>query len=161
MAPVASAAATTPAPSPTPSVPALSVGKSGVYTATDSATGVKAQMQVTVASARYVTPAEAGTTTRPQGQFVDLKLSVKNVGSTEGSFAAYGAIKWEDVSTAAQEATTLTGAGTGPDLDTAYKPGQALTGDVVLDVPRKGGTLSYWDSLATGTPSFTVALPAR
>jgi hypothetical protein len=108
-----------------------------------------------------VTPAELDTTNKPeQGQFVKLTLTLKNVGKAPADFAAYGMMKWEDAQTAAQEATTLEGVGDGPDLDTTYKPGQSVTGSLVLDVARKGGTVSY---VGTDDPSadaaFKVTLP--
>lgn len=146
--------------SPTPAVLAIGVGQSGVYTAQDSATEVKTQMQVTVISARYVTSAQIGTSNKPRGQYLDLKLTVKNVGTAPGGFAAYGAVKWEDANTASQDASTLEGAGDEPDLDTTYKPGQGVTGDVILDVLHEGGTLSYWDNLFSAGPSFTIKLPS-
>ncbi|MEU9011520.1 DUF4352 domain-containing protein [Streptomyces sp. NPDC048479] len=121
---------------------------------------VKTRMQVMVKEAKYVTPADVDTTNEPEhGQYVRLTLTVKNVGTKVGTFSGYGMIKWEDAKTAAQEATTLEGVGTGPDLDTTYKPGQSVTGTLVLDVANKGGTLSYWDELFTDKPAFTVPLP--
>jgi hypothetical protein len=142
------------------SAPSLAVGRSGVYTAQDSAADAKTQMRVTVVAARYVTAAQVGTVNKPKGQYVDLELTVKNVGTLEGAYHSYGQIKWEDASTAARDATTLESMGTGPDLDTTYKPGQAVTGDIILDVLHKGGTLSYWDNILSDGPSFTVKLPA-
>lgn len=149
-----------------PAAPELKVGETGTYDVgkTDD-TGenykVTSKMQVTVVSAKYVTPAEIDTTNKPeQGQFVKLTLTLKNVGKAPADFAAYGMMKWEDAQTAAQEATTLEGVGDGPDLDTTYKPGQSVTGSLVLDVARKGGTVSY---VGTDNPSadaaFKVALP--
>jgi hypothetical protein len=123
---------------------------------------VTTKMSVTVVSAKYVTPAEIDTTNRPeQGQFVELTLTLKNVGKAPADVMLYGMLKWEDDQTAAQDATTLEGAGEGPELDTTYKPGQSVTGKVVLDVARKGGTVSY-----TGTDdpnaeaAFVVELPS-
>ncbi|MEU1200100.1 DUF4352 domain-containing protein [Streptomyces sp. NPDC005813] len=122
---------------------------------------VTSKMQVKVVSATYVTPAEIDTTNKPeQGQFVKLTLTLKNVGDAPAKFAAYGMMKWEDDQTAAQDATTLEGVGDGPDLDTTYKPGQAVTGSLVLDIARKGGTVSY---VGMDDPSadaaFVVKLP--
>ncbi|MFJ3588562.1 DUF4352 domain-containing protein [Streptomyces sp. NPDC090231] len=118
-------------------------------------------MRVTVKGAEYVTPADVDTTNKPKlGQYVRLTLTVKNVGQKEGEFSGYGMIKWENKGTAAQDATTLEGVGTGPELDTTYKPGQAVTGSLVLDVGAKGGTLSYWDEdTGTDEPAFAVELP--
>ena len=157
-------------PSETPSssapAPELKVGETGTYDVgeTDD-TGenfkVTSKMQVTVVSAKYVTPAEIDTTNKPeQGQFVKLTLTLKNVGKAPAEFAAYGMMKWEDAQTAAHDATTLEGVGDGPDLDTTYKPGQSVTGSLVLDVARKGGTVSY---VGTDDPNaaaaFKVTLP--
>ncbi|MFE9017298.1 hypothetical protein ACFYNL_01750 [Streptomyces sp. NPDC007808] len=42
---------------------------------------VTTQMEVTVASAKYVTPAEVDTTNEPEhGQYVELTLTLKNMG---------------------------------------------------------------------------------
>jgi hypothetical protein len=147
--------------------PELAVGETGTYDVgeTDD-TGenyrVTSKMQVTVVSAKYVTPAEIDTTNKPeQGQFVELTLTLKNVGKAPAKFSAYGLMTWEDDKTAAQDATTLEGVGEGPDLDTTYKPGQSVTGKLILDVARKGGIVSYTgseDPEAEG-PVFTVKLP--
>ncbi|MFD7776677.1 DUF4352 domain-containing protein [Streptomyces sp. NPDC059753] len=148
--------------------PALGVGQTGTF-----ATGktddygenfkVTSKLQVTVVSAKYVTPAEVDTTNEPeQGQYVALTLTFKNVGKAPAEVMTYGMMKWEDSKTAAQDATTLEGVGDGPDLDTTYNPGQSVTGKLILDVARKGGTVSYFDTNgdpeAEG-PSFKVALP--
>jgi hypothetical protein len=119
------------------------------------------QMSVTVESVRYVTPAEIDAAGSPEhGQFVELKLTLKNVGTAPADVMTYGMLAWEDKQTAAQDATTLEGVGEGPDLDTTYKPGQAVTGTLILDVARKGGTVSY---LGTDDPSaeaaFVIELP--
>ncbi|MFF1697448.1 DUF4352 domain-containing protein [Streptomyces sp. NPDC058257] len=154
-------------PSTAPEAPALAVGETGTYeTGKTDEYGenykVTTKMQVKVVSAKYVTPAEIDTTNEPeQGQFVKLTLSLKNVGKGPAEFSAYGLLQWEDEETAAQDATTLEGVGDGPDLDAKYKPGQSVTGSVVLDVARKGGTVSYVgneDPEAEG-PVFTVELP--
>lgn len=142
------------------SAPVLSVGQSGVYTATDSADDHTTQMQVTVVGVKYVTPAEVDTTNKPKGRYVRLTLTIKDVGKASGSYSSYGQITWEDATMAAQDATTLEGIGNGPDLDTTYKPGQSVTGSVVLDVVRKGGTLVYSDNPFAGKASFSVKLPA-
>ncbi|MEV6128860.1 DUF4352 domain-containing protein [Streptomyces violaceusniger] len=105
---------------------------------------VTTKMQVTVVSAKYVTPAEVDTSNKPeQGQYVKLTLTLKNVGKAPAEIMTYGMMKWEDDQTAAQDASTLEGVGDGPDLDTTYKPGQAVTGSLVLDVARRGGRVSY------------------
>lgn len=123
---------------------------------------VTSTMSVTVVSAKYVTPTEIDTTNEPeQGQFVELTLTLKNVGQAPAEVMLYGMLKWEDAEHAAQDATTLEGVGDGPELDTTYKPGQSVTGKVVLDVAAKGGKVSY-----TGTEdpnaeaAFVVELPS-
>ncbi|WP_319648512.1 DUF4352 domain-containing protein [Streptomyces scabiei] len=119
-------------------------------------------MQVTVVSAKYVTPAEVDTTNQPEhGQYVELTLTLKNVGKGSAKFSAYGLMTWEDDKTAAQDATTLEGVGEGPELDTTYKPGQSVTGKLILDVARKGGIVSYvgGDNPEAEGPVFTVKLP--
>ncbi|MDX2575881.1 DUF4352 domain-containing protein [Streptomyces scabiei] len=147
--------------------PELTVGETGSYDVgeTDD-TGenykVTSKMQVTVVSAKYVTPAEIDTTNKPEhGQFVELTLTLKNVGKAPAKFSAYGLMTWEDDKTAAQDATTLEGVGEGPELDTTYKPGQSVTGKLILDVARKGGTVSYVgsDDLDAEGPVFTIKLP--
>ncbi|MFE9017297.1 hypothetical protein ACFYNL_01745 [Streptomyces sp. NPDC007808] len=69
-------------------------------------------------------------------------------------------MQWEDEQTAAQDATTLEGVGEGDGLDTTYKPGQSVTGTLVLDVGRKGGKVGYYGSDdPSGEPAFVVELP--
>jgi archaellum component FlaG (FlaF/FlaG flagellin family) len=149
-------------PSETPSssapAPELGVGERGEYVAVDSADeSVKTKMSVAVKGVKYVQPADIDTTNEPvNGQFVVLTLTVKNVGDQPGGFAPYGVMMWQDDKTAAQDATTLESTG-GQDVDATYQPGQSVTGDVVLDVVRKGGTVSYFD--APGDASFVVKLP--
>ncbi|MFF6981986.1 hypothetical protein ACFZAV_30810 [Streptomyces sp. NPDC008343] len=73
----------------------------------------------------------------------------------------YGRMEWEDTDTAAQDASTRDGAGDGRSLDRAYKPGQSVTGHLILDVGDEGGTVSYngsEDPNADG-PVFSVNLP--
>lgn len=141
------------------SAPELGVGKAGTYTAVspDDAS-VKTKMSVSVKSVRYVTAADLDTSNAPKnGQYAVLTLAVKNVGAQQGRFSPYGAMKWQDAKTAAQDASTLETTD-GQDVDTEYAPGQSVTGDVVLDVVRKGGTVSYFD--VPDGPAFTVELPA-
>ncbi|MFD9442174.1 DUF4352 domain-containing protein [Streptomyces sp. NPDC060001] len=147
--------------------PELGVGEKGTYDVGETDEfgenfKVTSKMQVTVAGADYVTPAEIGTSNEPeQGQFVKLTLTLKNVGKAPAEFSAYGLMTWEDDQTAAQDATTLEGVGEGPDLDAKYKPGQSVTGSLILDVARKGGLVSYIGSedLDAEEPVFTVKLP--
>ncbi|WP_326812083.1 DUF4352 domain-containing protein [Streptomyces scopuliridis] len=139
--------------------PLLKVGQTGTYDVVETDEygenpAVTTKMQVTVKSAKYVTPADVDTTNEPElGQYVVLTLTLKNVGSKPADFAAYGATTWENKDTAAQDATTLEGVGEGPELDTTYKPGQSVTGSLVLDVGAKGGIVSYADD------TFRVELP--
>ncbi|MFF1625545.1 DUF4352 domain-containing protein [Streptomyces sp. NPDC058272] len=157
---VVDAASQEPSETPSSSTPApkLGVGESGKYVAVDSSDeSVKTKMRVTVKAVKYVQPADIDTSNEPEkGQFVVLTLTVKNVGSKPGGFAPYGAMMWQDAKTAAQDATTLESTG-GQDVDATYQPGQSVTGDVVLDVVRKGGTVSYFD--VPDGPAFTVLLP--
>lgn len=123
---------------------------------------VTSKMSVTAVSAKYMTPDEVGTSNEPeQGQYVELTLTLKNVGKAPAEVMLYGMTTWEDDSTAAQDATTLEGVGEGPELDTTYKPGQSVTGKLILDVGAKGGIVSYngsEDPDADG-PVFSVELP--
>ncbi|MFI2213049.1 DUF4352 domain-containing protein [Streptomyces sp. NPDC020141] len=145
-------------PSEPSSAPVLAVGQTGEYTAVDSADeAVKTAMKVTVESVKYVTPADVRTTTKAKGVYAVLTLTVKNAGSQPGTFLSYGVMKWQDRTSAAQTATTLKTTGKGDQLDTTYRPGQSATGDIVLDVARRGGTVSHYDSLEG--PSFTVKMP--
>ncbi|MEU5535460.1 DUF4352 domain-containing protein [Streptomyces sp. NPDC020362] len=156
-----------PSPSASPSAPvsALSVGQTGTYDVgeTDGAGAnhkVMTKMSVTVVSAKYVTPAEIDTTDRPKGQYVELTLTFRNVGKAPAHVETYGNLLWEDSSAAAQDATTLERVGDGPGLDTTYKPGQGLTGTLVLDVARRGGFLSYtYTDDPNGEVPFMVKLP--
>lgn len=121
---------------------------------------IKTKMAVTVVSAKYVTPAEIDTSNEPEGQFVKLTLTLKNVGVAPAEIMLYGMMKWEDERTAAQDASTLEGVGEGPELDTTYKPGQSVTGSLVLDVGRKGGTVGYYGTDdPSEEPAFVVELP--
>lgn len=153
-------------PSPSASAaPPIKVGKSGTFDFYETDEygqnpKVATQLEVTVKGAEYVTPEQIDTTNAPEnGQFLKLTITVKNVGKAPGEFAAYGMMTWEDANTAAQEATTLEGVGEGQDVDTTYKPGQSVTGSLILDVGAKGGTLSYVSSIVDGAPAFTIDLP--
>jgi outer membrane murein-binding lipoprotein Lpp len=121
---------------------------------------VTTKMSVTVVEAKYVTPAEIGTSNKPQGQFVKLTLKLENVGNAPAEIMLYGMMKWEDSDTAAQDASTLEGVGEGPELDTTYKPGQSVTGSLVLDVGRKGGTVGYYGVAESEEAAFVVELPS-
>lgn len=154
-------------PSPSKSAaPVISVGETGTFNVGETDDygenyKVTSRMQVTVVSAKYVTPAEVDTASKPeQGQYVKLTLTLKNVGKAPAEIMTYGMMKWEDDQTAPQDASTLEGVGDGPDLDTKYKPGQAVTGSLVLDVGRRGGKVSYvgGDDPSEG-PTFVVKLP--
>ncbi|MYR43048.1 DUF4352 domain-containing protein [Streptomyces sp. SID5910] len=146
--------------------PVLKVGETTewAYGETDD-TGqnyaVKTKMSVSVDSVRYVTPAEIDAAEPEQGQLVELTLTLKNVGQAPADVMLYGMTKWEDATHAAQDATTLEGVGDGPSLDTTYKPGQAVTGKIVLDVAAKGGKVSY---VGTEDPNaeaaFVIEMPA-
>ncbi|MEW1551347.1 DUF4352 domain-containing protein [Streptomyces tsukubensis] len=151
------------APSPSADAgPVLSVGKTAAYDVIktdDTGENPRAvtKMEMTVKGVKYVSADQIGAD-KAKGQYAVLTLTVKNVGSAEGEFAAYGKMKWEDSATAAQDATTLETTDAGQSLDTTYKPGQSVTGDVVLDVVRKGGTVTYYDSLST-PPAVSITLP--
>ncbi|KUF18882.1 hypothetical protein AT728_07565 [Streptomyces silvensis] len=133
-----------------PSSPVLKVGE----TKTVALDGVEASL--TVKSAEYVgTPAMME---KAKGRYVLLGLTIKNTGSKPLDFSPYGVTSWEDEDTAAQDASTL-GYDEGPALDTTYKPGQSLTGKLLLDVGRKGGTVSYAGDLMAEEPAFSVELP--
>lgn len=145
-------------PSSAPAAPALKVGQSGEFVAVDSSDeSVKTKLKVTVKSVKYVESADLDTSNAPKnGQYAVLTLTVKNVGDRPGRFSPYGAMQWMDEQTAAQDCTTLESVD-GQDVDTEYQPGQSVTGGVVLDVVRKGGTVSYFDD--AGEAAFTVAMP--
>nr|WP_159059616.1 DUF4352 domain-containing protein [Streptomyces antibioticus] len=118
---------------------------------------VTTTLKVTVKSVKYVTPAALDTSNKPKnGQYAVLTLTVANVGDQPGRFSPYGAMQWMDDQTAAQDCTTLESVD-GQDVDTEYRPGQSVTGGVVLDVGRKGGTVLYFDD--AGEAAFTVAMP--
>ncbi|WP_328635414.1 FAD-dependent oxidoreductase [Streptomyces sp. NBC_00356] len=144
---------------PKAQAPLLVAGTNGPFDVhDDSGNAVKTQMNVKVESAKYVTATELGTSKKPEhGQYVALKLTLKNVSKAPGRFAAYGAMMWQDAKTAPQDCTTLEIVD-GPDLDTEYAPGQSATGTIILDIPRKGGTVTYYD--APGAGAFAVLLPS-
>ncbi|MDX3233341.1 DUF4352 domain-containing protein [Streptomyces sp. ME19-01-6] len=156
-----------PSPSPTkPAAPVIAVGETGTFGIgkTDEYGEnykVTTEMRVTAVSAKYVTPAEIDTTNTPEnGQYVVLTLTLKNVGKAPAKIATYGLMQWEDDRSSAQDASTLEGVGDGPDLDTTYKPGQSITGKLVLDVARRGGKVSYvGGDDPSAEPSFVVKLP--
>ncbi|MFD5792780.1 DUF4352 domain-containing protein [Streptomyces diastatochromogenes] len=155
-------------PSPSSSQKAvLSVGQTGTYEVGETdengenykATG---KMSVTFVGAKYVTPAEIDTSNKPQhGQYVEVTLTFKNIGQSPARVETYGNLMWDDSSSAAQDATTLEGVGGGDDVDTDYKPGQGVTGKVVLDVGKRGGFVYYMfsEDPEGGTP-FVLKLPA-
>ncbi|MEV6806714.1 DUF4352 domain-containing protein [Streptomyces sp. NPDC051132] len=145
-----------PSPTDVPSsspAPVLRVGQTGTYDVGETDEygenyKVTGKMSVTVVGAKYVTQEQLGTPTKPRGQFAVLTLTIRNLGDTPADFnaSAVGRMVWEDEHTATQDATTLADVTGGPDLDTTYKPGQSLTGQVVVDIPRKGGVVSYTGS---------------
>ncbi len=158
-------ASLSPSPSATESV--LSVGQTGTYEVGETddygenykPTG---KMSVTFVSAKYVTPAEINTSSKPEhGQFVEVTLTFKNVGKSTARVETYGNLMWDDSSSAGQDATTLEGVGEGDDVDTDYKPGQGVTGKLVLDVGKRGGFVYYMfsEDPEGGTP-FVLKLPA-
>ncbi|WP_394428005.1 DUF4352 domain-containing protein [Streptomyces sp. SGAir0957] len=138
--------------------PLLVVGTRGPFDVFDEAgEAVRTRMSVKVESAKYVTAADLGTANDPvHGQYLVLTLTLKNVGKAPGRFAARGAMQWQDAKTSLRDCTTGESV-EGPDLDAEYRPGQAVTGSVVLDVPRHGGTVTYYDGPGRG--SFAVLLP--
>ncbi|WP_432034834.1 DUF4352 domain-containing protein [Streptomyces cucumeris] len=167
-APVTAEKAAKESPKPKPSAgPEIGIGESGTFSTGETDEygenyRATSKMRVTAVSAKYVTPSEINTSNQPeQGQYVVLTLTLKNVGKAPAEFSSYGLMEWEDIKSTAQDATTLEGVGEGPDLDTTYKPGQSVTGKLVLDVARRGGKVSYvgGDDPAPG-PVFTVKLPA-
>ncbi|GGN81408.1 hypothetical protein GCM10011579_067930 [Streptomyces albiflavescens] len=136
----------------------LMVGTVGPFTAVDgSDESVSTKMRVSVRSAKYMSAAELGASHEPKrGQYVVLTLTIKNVGNETGRFSPYGAMRCQD-GAGARDCTTRESVG-GRDVDRQYAPGQSVTGSVVLDVVRRGGTVTYFD--APGRPSFTVLLPS-
>ncbi|MGW2385130.1 DUF4352 domain-containing protein [Streptomyces sp. NPDC001658] len=147
--------------------PVLKVGEKGEFeTGELGADGetykVTSRMSVEVVGAEYVTPDEVDVGGGPEnGQFVKLSLTLKNIGDAPARVMTYGVMEWQDTDTAAQDASTPAGSGDGRALDATYRPGQSATGYLVLDVGRKGGTVSYngsEDPNAQG-PLFSVALP--
>lgn len=144
--------------------PVLKVGENGTFETgeLDDASNYTAtsKMSVTVVSAKYADQPDIYGDPK-NGQYVELTLTLKNVGKAPAKFSSYGVMQWEDEKTAAQDASSLASTGEGPDLDTTYDPGQSVTGTIVLDVVRKGGKVSYVGSenpWAEG-PTFVVELP--
>lgn len=146
------------APSMVPEVKPVGVGGTARFRISDmNDPSVTTAMTATVVKARYVTAEEIGAERREKDQLLVLTLTIKNTGHNVGTISTDGALKWEDRQTSPQVATTHETMD-GPELDTEYKPGQSVTGSLVLHVGRKGGTLSYIDD--PSRPSFRVALPA-
>ncbi|MFE5891225.1 hypothetical protein ACWCQZ_31625 [Streptomyces sp. NPDC002285] len=147
--------------------PVLEVGETGEFaTGETDESGedykVTSTMSVKVVSAEYVTAEQVDMAKEPEnGQYVKLTLTLKNVGDAPAKFMTYGRMEWEDTDTAAQGASTLEGIGDGRSVDSWYKPGQSVTGHLILDVGDEGGTVSYngsEDPNAEG-PVFSVNLP--
>lgn len=147
--------------------PVLEVGETGEFATGETDEDgenykVTSKMSVKVVSADYVTAEQADRSNEPEnGQYVKLTLTLKNVGAAPAEIMTYGRMEWEDTDTAAQNASTRDGAGDGRILDRAYKPGQSVTGHLILDVGDEGGTVSYngsEDPNADG-PVFSVNLP--
>ncbi|MFJ7423421.1 DUF4352 domain-containing protein [Streptomyces uncialis] len=150
--PAGEASSAAPSPGPT-----LAVGETGEFTVVDSSDpSVTTTMEVTVPSVKYVTSSEIDTTEPEKGQYALMTLTFRNTGTKPGRIMTYGAVKWQDAQTAAQDATTLESVD-GLDVDTEYAPGQSVTGSIVLDIVRKGGTASYYDN--ADAPAFTLKLP--
>ncbi|MEU5213149.1 DUF4352 domain-containing protein [Streptomyces sp. NPDC020742] len=146
------------APSKRDATTPLAIGETGTYSAVDRASGARTKMSITFKNVKTVSPSEIKTTHKPKGQYIVLTLTVKNVGDKDGGFHPRGLMKWQDTQTAEQSASTRETTGTGHNVDATYRPGQSVTGDVVLDVPRTGGKVIFYDS--AGTASLTFELPA-
>lgn len=146
--------------------PVLEVGKTGEFETGELGENgetyrVTSRMSVKVVGAEYVTPDEIDAGEPENGQYVKLRLTLKNIGDAPAMVMTYGVMEWQDTDTAAQDASLSEGFGDGRALDATYRPGQSTTGYLVLDVGRKGGTVSYngsQDPDARG-PLFSVALP--
>ncbi|MEU6332753.1 DUF4352 domain-containing protein [Streptomyces sp. NPDC047049] len=136
--------------------PALSVGKTHTYTAIDNS-GNATTMSVTFHAAKYATPSEIGEA-KPKGRYAVLTVEVTNAGHRDGTFTPYRNMRWKDRATTEQEVSTLISTGT-QDVGTTYHPGQGVTGDIVLDVPRKGGSVTYYDT--RGTAALLFEMPSR
>ncbi|SED38398.1 protein of unknown function [Streptomyces sp. 2224.1] len=136
--------------------PALSIGKTRTYTARDNS-GNATTMSVTFHAAKYVTPSEIGEA-KPKGSYAIITVEVTNTGHQDGTFTPYRNMKWKDKATTEQEVSTLISTGT-QDVGTTYHPGQGVTGDIVLDVPQKGGSVTYYDT--RGTASLRFEMPSR
>ncbi|WP_030042751.1 DUF4352 domain-containing protein [Streptomyces resistomycificus] len=166
-APAEDAAVESSEPSASAPGPVLEVGETGEFeTGETDEYGenykTTSRMSIKVVGAEYVTPDEVDTGNEPEnGQFVKVTLTLKNIGDAPAEIMTYGTMEWEDTDTAPQDASTLEGAGDGRSIDTSYKPGQSVTGFLILDVGEKGGTVSYngsEDPNAEG-PVFSVNLP--
>ncbi|WP_158716604.1 DUF4352 domain-containing protein [Streptomyces sp. NRRL F-5630] len=146
-----------------PTAPVLNVGDTKTFDFGDlddeSNYKIVTKMSVTAVKAKYVTAEEINGNEPEQGQYVALTLTLKNVGEAPAQISVYGLMNWQDADHAAQDATTLEGLG-GPDLETTYKPGQSVTGTVVLDVAARGGEVSLLNAASDDqAPFFTVKLP--
>ncbi|WP_078872524.1 DUF4352 domain-containing protein [Streptomyces sp. NRRL S-337] len=137
--------------------PVVTVGKTASYSAANGTTGARTTFSVTFHAAKYVTPSEISAG-KPKGRYAVITIEVTNTGSRDGSFHPYGFMKWEGGSTLTQGVATLYSTGT-QRVDSTYHPGEAVTGDIVLDVPRKGGKVSYYEG--TGAASLTFVMPSK
>ncbi|WP_146057586.1 DUF4352 domain-containing protein [Streptomyces sp. SM12] len=122
--------------------------------------GTPAVMRVTLDAAEWVgASAEHGTSGSPDGEWLRLDLTVSNVGDAgDGTFSPYGLMYWESETHAAQDVGTLH-MPAGADVDTTYRPGQSVSGGIVLDVPERDGVVSYVWNLFGGAVGFAVEVP--
>ncbi|MFI0217233.1 DUF4352 domain-containing protein [Streptomyces lydicus] len=137
--------------------PVVAVGKTASYSAANGATGARTTFSVTFHAAKYVTASEISAG-KPKGRYAVITLEVTNTGNRDGSFHPYGFMNWEGGHTVTQEIATLYSTGT-QRVDSTYHPGEAITGDLVLDVPYKGGKVSYYEG--TGRASLTFVMPSK
>ncbi|MEU7243435.1 DUF4352 domain-containing protein [Streptomyces sparsogenes] len=137
---------------------ALSVGQSGDFAASDDTSEVATRFKVTVREVKYISAEEAEDSAQQDSDiYVRLRLTLENVGKHPGKFDDFSTLKWQSAKTAEQDATTYTSP-PGPDLSTTYKPGQSVTGYLILNVMERGGEVTYYDAAGYG-PSFVVKLP--
>ncbi|MGW1839680.1 DUF4352 domain-containing protein [Streptomyces sp. NPDC002067] len=135
----------------------ITIGESGTYQAVDSASGARTQMSVTFKDMRAVQASEIHATKPPKHQYAVFTFTVKNTGDKNGAFHPQK-LKWTDGQSPEQPAFTSEKSGSGQNLDTTYRPGQTVTGDVVLDMPGGSGALRYYDG--SGPVSLSFEVPA-
>ncbi|MEU6381647.1 hypothetical protein [Streptomyces sp. NPDC046909] len=110
----------------------------------------------------YPTAAEAGRKEITSGRYALIRLTVKNTSTTAGEFSGTLAT-WEKAGEGPVEANAQSNSGGFAQLNRTYGPGQSETGNVILQVGAKAGTVTFLDAIENpvSTPSTPRPLCSR